>query len=92
MDRELTVPESRPLSLVSKIGLAIIGLSLVLWIVLPIVPFLPLTTRRKAAVALVIFILAEVTFYLGAFLAGKAVLLRFKAWFNPKRWWTRIEP
>ena len=78
--------ETRRPSLISRIGLAILVLSLVFWAFFLVIPFLPLSTGRKAAVGGVNFIIAEATFWLGAVLAGKEIVTRFKTWMNPK-WW-----
>lgn len=68
------MPESKPISLISKIGLAVLALSMALWAFLPIIPFLPLSGGKKAIFASIDFIAAEVTFYGGLALAGKAIV------------------
>jgi hypothetical protein len=73
------------LSPLAKLGLAIMALSLLLWFALPIVPFLPIAGTRKAFWGFVIFIAAEVTFYLGLALVGKEAYRRFRDRFRRKR-------
>jgi hypothetical protein len=79
------ITDSRPVSPVAKVGFGVMVLSLVLWIALPVVPFLPLAPKQKAFWALVVFVAAEVTFYLGLALVGKEAYRRFRDRFRRKR-------
>ncbi|MBY6037764.1 transporter suffix domain-containing protein [Fictibacillus nanhaiensis] len=60
-----------------KAGIVLIVLSFVLWIFIPIVPFLSLSTGMKTAIVSGLFIAGEVTFWLGALLAGKDIVKKF---------------
>ena len=69
----------------AAVGMFLIGLSLFLWIGVPIVPFLPVTTGVKVTAAGSLVIIAEVAFWVGAALAGPAAARRMKSW-----WRTRL--
>ena len=56
--------------------------SLPLWVVLPIIPFLPLSVEERATFAGGLIILAEVLFWCGAALAGPAAVRRLKSWWR----------
>ena len=75
----------RTLSPVAKVGVVISMISLLLWLTLAVIPFLPMAGKPKAFWALVVFIAAEVTFYLGLALVGKEVVQRVRDRFKRKR-------
>ena len=64
------------------LGVVLMGLSLALWVALPVVPFLPIETCVKAAVAGTQVVVAEVAFWLGAVLAGPAAARRMRSWWR----------
>ena len=61
------------------------GLSLALWVALPIVPFLPIHVGVKAIVAGSQVVVAEVAFWLGAALAGPEAARRMRSWWRSSR-------
>lgn len=63
-----------------RVGLVIMVSSLPLWLVLPVLPFLPMTLELKATVAGGVVVVAEVMFWTGAVLAGPTVVRRLRAW------------
>lgn len=67
----------------TRLGLMILAISMVFWASLLAVPLLPLTTGKKAVVGGVIFVLAEVTFWGGAILAGKETVQKYQDRLNP---------
>jgi hypothetical protein len=60
-----------------KIGIIFIILSFVLWIFIPIIPFLSFSAAIKTAIVSGLFIGGEVFFWLGALLAGKDIVKKF---------------
>ncbi|MGK0188229.1 MAG: hypothetical protein ACI9R3_004021 [Verrucomicrobiales bacterium] len=50
------------------------------------VPIMPLTAGQKGALALALFIAAEIAFWGGAILVGKEVIYRYLGRLIPKRW------
>ena len=63
-------------------GIALMVVSLPLWVVLPIIPFLPLSVEERATFAGGLIILAEILFWCGAALAGPAAVRRMKSWWR----------
>ena len=70
---------------VAYVGVVLMGLSLALWVALPIVPFLPIHIGTKATVAGSQVVVAEVAFWLGAALAGPEAARRMKSWWCASR-------
>ena len=66
-----------------RVGLIILAISLVFWAFLPIIPFLPLSAGKKTLIGGITFLLAEVTFWGGALLAGKEVVQKYQDRLNP---------
>ncbi len=66
-------------SIWTRTGVALLGLSLLLWIPLPVVPFLPLSVGAGTAVAGGLVVGAEIAFWAGAALAGPEVVWRMRS-------------
>lgn len=60
-----------------KIGIIFIVLSFVLWLLIPVIPFLSFSAGLKTAIVSGLFIGGEVFFWLGALLAGKDIVQKF---------------
>ncbi|GLC89597.1 transporter suffix domain-containing protein [Lysinibacillus piscis] len=73
-------------SILYKIGMGLLIISLSLWLVPVVTPFLPIATATKAGIIVGVIIVAEVLFWLGALLVGKEVASKIKSYFNPKNW------
>lgn len=69
-----------------KLGIVIMVVSVLLFLSLPVIPFLPLERKIKISSSTVVFITAEVTFYGGGFLVGKELFTKYKSYLNPKNW------
>ncbi|MCM3720034.1 transporter suffix domain-containing protein [Fictibacillus phosphorivorans] len=69
-----------------KIGIVMIILSFVLWVFIPIIPFLTLSAAIKTGIVSGLIIGGEVLFWLGALLAGKDIVKNFiqKFWRKKK--------
>ncbi len=63
-------------------GVVLLGLSVLLWAPLPVVPFLSLSGADKVALAGGLVIGAEVAFWCGAALAGPEAARRARSWFR----------
>jgi hypothetical protein len=57
-----------------KTGIVLIILSFVLWLLIPVIPFLKLSAGLKTAFVSGLFIGGEVFFWFGALLAGKDIV------------------
>lgn len=86
MQPYLILMEARPKheGLARKIAVGTIVFSFLLFGMVFLVPFFPLSLSHKAMVASVIWGLSEVTLLLGALLAGKEVMQKFKRYLTPK--------
>lgn len=60
----------------------LLGLSVVLWMPLPVVPFLSISGADKATLGGGLIVAAEVAFWLGAALAGPEAARRMRSWFR----------
>jgi hypothetical protein len=78
------------LSWMAQAGLGLAIGSVLPWLMLLGLPFLPLTAAQKALGAGGLLVLAEVMFWLGALLAGPAMVHRYRAKLRPKALWKRI--
>ena len=69
----------------TKTGIALMACSLVIWLVLPLIPFLPLSVGARVTLAGGTLVAAEVFFWLGALLAGPEATRRARSWFRGRR-------
>ena len=74
----MKLPEGRA----PRVGVLLMGSSLALWVMLPVVPFLSLETGTKATLAGGQVIVAEVIFWLGAVAAGPEAARRMRLWWR----------
>ena len=63
-------------------GVVLMSASLVLWVLLLGVPFLPLSVAARGAVATTVIIVAEVIFWGGAAMAGPEAARRMRSWWR----------
>lgn len=68
-----------------KIGIGLIIISFILFFMIPIVPFVPITVKMKLIISTALAIIAEVTFWVGGFFVGKEVIQKYKKYLNPSR-------
>ena len=64
----------------ARAGVVLLGLSIALWLPLPVVPFLSLSGATKAGLAGGLVLGAEIAFWLGALLAGPEAARRVRSW------------
>lgn len=73
------------------LGIGLIVLSVVLWLLIPPVYWLPVSTWWKGAIVAGLFIAAEIAFWVGSVMAGThfarkwRLVQRIKAWFKGRR-------
>ena len=63
-------------------GVILMSLSLLLWVCLLGVPFLPISVSGRGAVATALIVIAEVVFWAGAALAGPEAARRVRSWWR----------
>ena len=67
------------------IGYIILGISILLWLTIPVVPFLGFSVSKIAGITTGLIIAGEITFYLSIFLIGKEFLVKIKNKFKRKK-------
>jgi hypothetical protein len=75
------------LSRIAKLGIVLAIGSVIPWLLLFALPFLPLSLTERAMGAAGLLVMAEVMFWVGAVLAGQEVVRRFRQTLNPKVVW-----
>ena len=66
-------------------GYIILGISIVIWLLIPVVPFLGFSVGKAAGITTGLIIAGEITFYLSIFMIGKEFLVKIKNWFKSWR-------
>ena len=66
-------------------GVILMSLSLLLWVCLLGVPFLPVSMAGRGAVATAVIVVAEVAFWVGAAVAGPEATRRMRSWWRTSR-------
>lgn len=72
--------ESTQTSLWTRAGVVLLGISVLHWVPLPVVPFLPLSIGAKGALATGLVVTAEIAFWTGAAMAGPEAVKRLRTW------------
>ncbi|MFC3885483.1 transporter suffix domain-containing protein [Bacillus songklensis] len=84
MDLHLNTKEKKPI--LYRIGISLIIFSFLIWAIPVIVPFMSLDSSRKVVVVTSSLILAEIIFWIGVAIVGKEVAMKFRGYFNPRKW------
>ena len=82
---EVEEPAARPPTIWTRSGVVLLGLSVILWLPVPVVPFLSLSGADKVALGGGLIVAAEIAFWLGAALAGPEAARRMRSWFRGGR-------
>lgn len=69
----------------TRLGIALILLSGVLWFSLFAIPFLPIGTGNKAVLAGTMFVGVQIAWWSGAALAGPRVVSKLTSWMRRKK-------
>jgi hypothetical protein len=72
----------RQLNLRQLCGVVLLMISTLLWLVLPVIPFLPLDTGIKVGAGTGVFLVAEATGYPGLALLGKETVQAVRSGWN----------
>jgi hypothetical protein len=67
------------------IGYIILGISILIWLAIPVVPFLGFSVGKIAGITTGLIIAGEITFYLSIFLIGKEFLVKIRNKFKRKK-------
>lgn len=72
-----------------KWGVSLMILASVLFLCIPVVPFLDIEGKTKITISTILFILGEITFWGGGLLVGKELFTKYKSYMNPKTWFKK---
>ena len=75
---EKKIKKLEEIVVVKVAGYIILGISMVCWALILVVPFLGFSARQIAGITTALIIAGEITFYLGIFLIGKEFLVKLK--------------
>ena len=87
--KDLVAPASRKLGWRQALGAALFAVSAALFVAVPVVLFLPLTTGWKVGVIAVLLVAEEVVFWVAALLLGREAVRRYRRFFNPRHWFNK---
>ena len=77
-------------SRIATLGIVLAIGSVIPWLLLLVLPILPLSLTEQAIAAAGLLVLAEVMFWVGVVLAGHEVVGRVRQKLNPKALWKRM--
>jgi hypothetical protein len=69
-----------------KWGISLMVLASILFLCIPVVPFLNIDGKTKITSSTILFILGEITFWGGGLLVGKELFTKYKSYLYPKNW------
>ena len=69
-----------------KLGLCLMIVCVIAFLAIPVVPFLSIGNGTKITLSTVLFVIGEITFWVGGILLGKELLNKYKSRINPKNW------
>jgi hypothetical protein len=73
-------------ALLKKIGVILIVLSFVLYGLILLVPFMPLTGGSRTGAVGTLVIAGEASFWIGGIILGKEVVVKYRKKLNPLNW------
>lgn len=72
-----------------KIGIALVALSFVLYGAILLVPFTPYTLGTKTIITTILVISGEASFWVGGFILGREIIMKYRKYFNPLNWFKK---
>jgi hypothetical protein len=75
--------------LLTTIAIVLILLSGLLFGMIFVVPFFPVSIATKGVLVTACIISGEISWWAGVAVAGKQVITRYKQYFNPRNWFSR---
>jgi len=72
-----------------KLGIMLIIISTLFFALLLALPFLDTSDKNKIIISTVIIVIGELLFWSGSFFVGRQLVDKYKAYLNPKKWFTR---
>lgn len=72
-----------------KFGISLVILSCVFYGALLLIPFTPYAVSTKAIISSILVILGEASFWLGGFILGKEIIVKYRKYLNPLHWFKK---
>lgn len=73
-------------SLLNKVAIVLVILSFLLYGLIAVVPFVPLSLAQKAALIPVLVVGGEAVWWIGIAIVGKQAISKYRAYLNPCKW------
>lgn len=74
------------------LGFGLLAFALLMWVLVPVVLLLPLSTVQKGWTTAALLVVGEVAFWLSAVLLGREVVRRYRSYLDPRRLFRRDGP
>jgi hypothetical protein len=72
-----------------RVGISLIILSCVFYGALFLVPFAPYKVSTKAIISTILVIFGEASFWLGGFMLGREIVMKYRKYLNPLNWFKK---
>ena len=72
-----------------KWGIVLLIVCVLAFLAIPVIPFLNIGNGAKVTFSAILFVIGEITFWVGAILLGKELLSKYTSRLNPKNWFKR---
>lgn len=82
-------PSQKPIkksNLLNKVAIILVAMSFILYGLIFMIPFLPLTIAQKAALVPVLIASGEATWWIGVAIVGKQAVTKYRKYLNPCNW------
>ena len=90
--RELERPRGGPPGRERYLAFALLALAFLMWVLVPGALLMPLSTGQKGWTTAALLGVGEVAFWVSAFLLGREVVRRYRAYLGPRRSFRRKGP
>jgi hypothetical protein len=84
--KEPAAPAPQRFGWIQALGVMLFTISVTLFVAVPVVLFLPLSTGWKVGVVAILLVVEEVVFWMAALLLGREVVRRYRRFFDPRYW------
>ena len=85
-ESESVVIIKRKASIISKVAITLMILSFAFYGIIPVIPFLALTTTEKSMAVPAVMISGELIWWIGVAMVGKQAAFKYKKYLNPCNW------
>jgi hypothetical protein len=87
--KEIDTAQKKNSPRLKNIGLFLLALSFLLYSGLLLIPFVPYAAGTKAAIASVLIVTGEISFWVGGLILGKELISRYRKQLNPLKWFKK---